>query len=89
MDRRDVEFFLGDDLTAEDIDFIMAEAHSQDFPSGHGVYKVVSFQDAEGFLFQALNTETNKRYGCCYSVAAARELCKQLHADDILAKLGF
>jgi hypothetical protein len=88
MNRRDVEFLLGDELSQKDIDFIF-DNETNSFPTGHGDYKVVSFLDGEGALFQAENTKTGKRYGCCYSVASARELCKQLNADDQLAKLGF
>lgn len=85
MNRKDVEFLLDDELTQADIDFILGEAGEY----GTGDYKVVSFLDGEGAIFQAENTRTGKRYGCCYSVASAHELCKQLNADDQLAKLGF
>lgn len=88
MDRRDVEFFLGDsELTAEDIDFILNEDPTIEW--GHGDYTITSFLDGEGVIFQARNRKTGKRYGFCYSVASARELCKQLHANDMLAEMGF
>lgn len=97
MNRKDFEFFCGDELTQADIDFIFEEAgekpreiileEASDY--GTGDYKVAYLLDGEGAIFQAVNVKTGKRYGCCYSVAAAHELCKQLNADDQLAKLGF
>lgn len=64
--------------------------HIREYPQqGVGEYTVVAQRDAEGVYYQAYNKETNKYYGMLFSVSAARELCAQLHCDDVLQEMGF